>query len=357
MMPLKRVAICSGDPAGVGVELCLRLATWQTSFADMVFIILADESLLKQRAFELGQSINTLSVDITCLNNEDKLRHLHTQAKAQQACLVYPISLNSPVQAGELNVNNVPYVLKILQSAHQLCVNQHTDAILTLPIHKGIINTYLKQEKSLIAPTDNQIDETDFFHGHTEFFQHMNDCEEVVMMLACESLVVALATTHIPLAQVPTSLHAVTLSKKLKIVHQHYLEHTGNTPKIAVLGLNPHAGDGGHIGTEETEIIQPVVRQLRTEGLDLSDVISADTAFIPANLRHYDCFFGMYHDQVLPIIKHVGFHRTTNITLGLPYVRISVDHGTALDIVGTSEVNDGSLHYSLTYLKELLSRV
>lgn len=342
-MILKRLLICSGEPAGVGIELCLRLARWQNDFANVALIIVADERILKQRARQIDQSIDTISVDKSILRDNHRLAGFHQQAQNNATLLIYPVTHTHPTAYHQLSINHVPYVLEILTTAHRLCQHQDAEGILTLPIHKGIINTYLQHIQS-----------PDRFLGHTEFFQHANHCDEVVMMLSCDKITVALATTHIPIHQVASSIHAEELEKKLILVHQHISKQLKRQAKIAVLGLNPHAGEGGYIGTQDKLIIQPVINKLRAEGMDLSGALSADSAFIESNLSRFDCFFGMYHDQVLPIVKHLGFHATTNITLGLPYMRVSVDHGTAIELVGTGRVSDGSLRYSVKKLTQLI---
>jgi 4-hydroxythreonine-4-phosphate dehydrogenase len=347
----RRVAVCAGEPAGVGVELCLCLSTHQQKFPQIDLVILCDIALLEQRAEELGVSVTIIPVDQQVLSNKEHFSALAEEAKAQGNLLVYPLPLAKPSVMGKLEEENAPYVLDILSTAHRLCVDHLVDALLTLPVHKGIINRYLKNASA-----------QEHFSGHTEFFQKASHCDEVVMVLACEKICVALATTHIPLAQVTQHITANSLEKKLTIINKQLgrygfgSDKSGEFPRVAVLGLNPHAGEGGYIGEEEQQIIQPLVNKLQQqEGWAISGVFSADTAFIAENLPKFDCFFGMYHDQVLPIIKHLGFHKTTNITLGLPYPRVSVDHGTALDIVGTDKVNNGSLLYSLQVLNRLLS--
>ena len=286
-MTIKRIAVCSGEPAGVGIELCLRLAKHQCLFDNTALIILADEALLKQRIQQLNLSISIISIDQAILRDTKKLQKFTAQAKENKQLLVFPVSLNFPSISGQLNTQNVPYVLNILALAHQLCADGDADGILTLPIHKGIINEYLQLANK-----------NDVFYGHTEYLQQKNHCDEVVMMLSCEKLSVALATTHIPIQQVAQSICAQRLEKKLTIIHQYYRLQTNTAPKIAVLALNPHAGENGYIGQEEIEIIQPVIEKLRQKGLNLSNAMSADTAFIESNLSHFDCFFGMYHDQV-----------------------------------------------------------
>jgi 4-hydroxythreonine-4-phosphate dehydrogenase len=238
-----------------------------------------------------------------------------------------PVELQALVQPGALNTANADYVLNTLTQAVTGCTDHTFNAMVTAPVQKSVIN-------------DAGIP----FSGHTEFLAEMTDTPRVVMMLASGELRVALATTHLPLAEVPSAITAELLSETLTILHQDLKTRFGiDNPRIAVLGLNPHAGEGGHLGREEIEVIAPAIAQLRARGLNLTDPLPADTAFNPKVLDTVDAVFAMYHDQGLPVLKYVGFGSAVNVTLGLPIVRTSVDHGTALDLAGTGKADPGSL--------------
>mgnify|MGYP002073455818 FL=1 len=227
---------------------------------------------------------------------------------------------------GRLDPRNASYVLATLAHAADGASTGEFDAIVTAPVHKGVIN-----------------DAGVRFTGHTEFFAARAGCA-VVMMLVADTLRVALATTHLPLSAVPAAITREGLRQSLRILDHDLRARFGlGVPRIAVLGLNPHAGEDGHLGREEIETISPVLDGLRAEGLDLVGPLPADTAFVPMHLAGYDAVFAMYHDQGLPVLKHAGFGHAVNVTLGLPYVRTSVDHGTALDLAGSGRADAGSL--------------
>lgn len=247
--------------------------------------------------------------------------------------------LASSVVPGRLDVANAPYVLHTLEQAIDHCLTGQASALVTAPVHKGIIN------EAGIA-----------FTGHTEFLAAKAGVESVVMMLAAGSLRVALATTHLPLRAVPEAITASALTTTLRILDRSLRSQFGLArPRIAVLGLNPHAGESGHLGREEIEVIAPVIAQLREEGLDLTDPLPADTAFVPEALAACDAVLAMYHDQGLPVLKHAGFGEAVNITLGLPFVRTSVDHGTALDVAGRGVARAGSLLAALDQARRLVA--
>ncbi len=305
-----RVALTAGEPAGIGPELIARLTTLDCG-ADLIAI--ADPDLLSQRARAIGINFGA-----------------HGESAglpaAPTAFRVLPIALRAPVVAGKLDPRNASYVLDTLARAAEGAQSGEFDAIVTAPVHKGIIN-------------DAGIP----FTGHTEFFAERAR-RDVVMMLVAGDLRVALATTHLPLSAVPAAITRDRLLRKLRILQHDLVERFCiAAPRIAVLGLNPHAGESGHLGREEVETIIPVIEQLRSEGMNLIGPLPADTAFVPSHLAHYDAVFAMYHDQGLPVLKHAGFGNAVNITLGLPYVRTSVDHGTALDLAGTGKADSGSL--------------
>jgi len=240
-------------------------------------------------------------------------------------------ALAAPAVPGQLDVANARYVLQTLQMAVDGCLGGQFQAMVTAPVQKSVIN-------------DAGIP----FSGHTEFLAENTGTARVVMLLAAGDLRVALATTHLPLAQVPAAITAASLTATLRIIHADLAGKFGIAkPCIAVLGLNPHAGEGGHLGREEIEVINPVLELLRAEGMNLLGPLPADTAFSPKLLEQADAYLAMFHDQGLPVLKYAGFGNAVNITLGLPIVRTSVDHGTALDLAGTGAASDGSLRAAL----------
>ena len=324
---IPRIALTPGEPAGIGPDLVIALAQQQHNAQ---LIAIADPNLLQQRAQQLG-----LSLCIREWNNA-----LPAQPNLSGELLVAPVALAAPVHAGVLDKANAHYVLRTLEIAADGCMNNHFDAIVTAPVHKGIIN-------------DAGVD----FSGHTEFFAERTHTKNVVMMLATEQLRVALATTHLSLAEVPRHITRETLTVVLRILHRDLREKFGLAqPRIVVLGLNPHAGESGHLGREEIEVIEPTLQTLRGEGMNLIGPLPADTAFTPKILQHADAVLAMYHDQGLPVLKYQGFGRAVNITLGLPIIRTSVDHGTALDLAGSGKADSGSLHTALTLACDLVQK-
>jgi 4-hydroxythreonine-4-phosphate dehydrogenase len=244
---------------------------------------------------------------------------------------IIPVPLQAPVRSGKLDKSNAAYVLQTLDIAVQGCLQQDFHAMVTAPVHKGIIN-------------DAGIP----FSGHTEYLAEKCHCDQVVMMLATEGLRVALVTTHLPLANVSRAITDDKLQSVITILNHELQHRMGITqPKIYVCGLNPHAGEGGHLGMEEIEIIEPALEQLRQRGIQLYGPLPADTLFTPKYLQHADAVLAMYHDQGLPVLKHMGFGRAINITLGLPIIRTSVDHGTALDLAGTGKADVSSLKLAI----------
>ena len=240
----------------------------------------------------------------------------------------HPVSLGAPAAPGRLDTTNAPYVLETLTEAVTLVQGGHAAALVTGPVHKGVIN-----------------DSGRSFSGHTEFLAELSQVSQVVMMLAAPELRVTLVTTHLPLRAVADAITPARLEAVIRITWAALRERFGIAqPRLQVLGLNPHAGEGGHLGSEEIEIIEPVVERLRAAGLDLVGPVPADTAFNPPRLQACDAVVAMYHDQGLPVLKHVGFGRAVNITLGLPFIRTSVDHGTALDLAGCGRADAGSLY-------------
>ncbi|HET8897709.1 MAG TPA: 4-hydroxythreonine-4-phosphate dehydrogenase PdxA [Rhodanobacteraceae bacterium] len=311
-MPLPRIAITPGEPAGVGPELVARLAA-STLAADLIAI--GDPALLERAARRAGITLNW---------REDDGQPLEQRQPGSLRML--PLPLRVEEQPGRLDPRNAFYVLSTLAHAADGCLAGRYDALVTGPVHKGVIN-----------------DSGEAFSGHTEFFAQRANAE-VVMMLMSDTLRVALATTHLPLSAVPAAINAAGLERVIRITH-HALKHRFGiaAPRLAVLGLNPHAGEAGHLGREELDLIEPLLERLRDDGLLLPGPWPADTAFTPARRAEYDAVLAMYHDQALPVLKAEAFDRAINITLGLPFIRTSVDHGTALDLAGSGRASPASL--------------
>jgi 4-hydroxythreonine-4-phosphate dehydrogenase len=307
------LAITSGEPAGIGADICLQLAQQEH---DRALVVLADKTLLQQRATQLGFDVFLHDYDAqqTSPLPAGHLRVLH-------------VPLAQEVQAGKLNPDNSYYVLDLLRSALQGCQSGEFSAMITAPVHKGIIN-------------DAGIP----FTGHTEFLAEQTHTAQVVMMLAGGGMRVALATTHLALRAVPDAITDKLLESVLRIIQRDLARRFGIAhPRILVAGLNPHAGEGGYLGREEIEVMIPVLDKLRAEGINVSAPLPADTLFTPQRLAQCDCVLAMYHDQGLPVLKHASFGRGVNVTLGLPIIRTSVDHGTALELAGTGRADVGSL--------------
>ncbi|GAA0693503.1 4-hydroxythreonine-4-phosphate dehydrogenase PdxA [Dyella marensis] len=309
---LPRLAVTAGEPAGVGPELLIRLAA--TSLAAN-FIAVTDRGLLERAARRCGSRIELIDDDGAPLGERPAgtLRVRHIPLAAEE-------------RPGQPDPRNATHVLTTLAEAADGCMSGRYEAVVTAPLQKASIN-----------------DAGIRFSGHTEFFAERSR-SDVVMMLASPELRVALATTHLPLAAVSAAITAAGLTRTLRIVHAELRDKFGFTaPRIAVLGLNPHAGEAGHLGREELDTIAPVMEALRTEGMQLLGPLPADTAFVPAQRAGYDAVVAMYHDQALPVLKSEAFDRTVNLTLGLPFIRTSVDHGTALDLAGSGRADPSSL--------------
>lgn len=320
-----RIALTPGEPAGIGPDLTIALA--QQGFADEV-VVIADPQLLSERAAQLG-----LALTLRELNPDEPPRPL-----AKGELCILPLSLIAPCQAGVLNADNAQYVLDSLKLAIDGCMKGVFDAYVTAPVHKGIINS------AGIA-----------FSGHTEFLAEQTGTDKVVMMLATQGLRVALVTTHLALKDVPAAITAQSLSQVITILHADLQKHFGiDDPKIVVCGLNPHAGEDGHMGREEIDVIKPTLDRLRQQGMSLTGPLPADTLFTPKILDQADAVLAMYHDQGLPVLKFKGFGQAVNITLGLPIIRTSVDHGTALDLAGTGKADMGSLMTALQYAQTMV---
>nr|WP_218584095.1 4-hydroxythreonine-4-phosphate dehydrogenase PdxA [Pseudomonas akapageensis] len=308
-----------GEPAGIGPDLCLLLASQPQPHP---LIAITSRDLLVERATQLGVAVKLLSVTPDALP---------TVAAEAGSLYVWDTPLGAPVTAGQLDKANAAFVLETLTRAGQGCLDGHFDAMITAPVHKGVIN------ESGIA-----------FSGHTEFLADLTHTEQVVMMLATRGLRVALVTTHLPLREVADAITVERLERVTRILHADLKQKFGIAqPRILVCGLNPHAGEGGHLGHEEIDIIEPTLERLRSEGMDLRGPLPADTLFTPKYLEHCDAVLAMYHDQGLPVLKYKGFGAAVNVTLGLPIIRTSVDHGTALDLAGSGKIDTGSLQVAL----------
>lgn len=321
-----RIAITPGEPAGIGPDLCVEIA--QRPPAGLELVIVADPDLLQSRAKLLGLPL--------LLKNFDPSQPV--QSTQASELTVLPVSLRSPVEAGVLDSSNAEYVLETLRVAADSILQHKLDAMVTGPVHKGIIN-------------DAGFD----FSGHTEYLAEHCAQDLTVMMLATKGLRVALATTHLPLSKVPTAITKDLLNNIIRILDQDLKTKFGiANPEILVCGLNPHAGEGGHLGREEIDIIEPVLEQQRKQGLNLIGPLPADTLFTAKYLDSADAVLAMYHDQGLPVLKFKGFGDACNITLGLPIIRTSVDHGTALELAGSGKAETGSLYNAIATAKELL---
>jgi len=318
---LPRIAITAGEPAGIGPDILLAIAA-QNELPSAELVAIADPVLLRERATILG-----LSIELGEFDPQQPARgHRAGQLK------VLPVPLASPCEPGVLKPANAPYVLTTLQTAVDGCTNTDKtnisfDAMVTAPVQKSVIN-------------DAGIP----FSGHTEFLAEATCANHVVMMLANRDMRVALATTHLPLGAVPGAITRDLLRQALAVIHTDLRDKFGFAhPCIAVLGLNPHAGEGGHMGREEIDTIIPAIEDMRAQGMNLLGPLPADTAFNPNVLEKVDAVLAMYHDQGLPVLKYSGFGEAINITLGLPIIRTSVDHGTALDLAGTGAASVNSL--------------
>lgn len=312
------IAVTAGEPAGIGPEICAAL---KAAALPARIVVIADRALLKQRS---------------ALAWPDFAGGCHGEAGDVS---VLHVPLNAPSIAGKLDVANSHYVLRTLGIACDGCTDKLFDAMATAPVHKGVIN-----------------DAGIAFTGHTEFLADRTKTPRVVMMLVGGDMRVALATTHLALKDVAAAITRDSLTQTLRILHHDLQQHFGIAkPRIAVAGLNPHAGESGHLGREEIEVIAPVIDELRRSGMQLSDALPADTLFNPERLHHYDAVLAMYHDQGLPVLKYASFGAGVNVTLGLPIIRTSVDHGTALDIAGQGKADGGSLIEAVKLAIELSS--
>jgi len=307
------LVITAGEPAGIGPDLCVQLAA---ASPEIPFIVIADKYLLQQRAAQIGIGLQVRDFSAS------------PESVAQSNTLtVIHVPLVAECHAGVLNAANSEYVLATLRRAVRGCQTGEFSGMVTAPVHKGIIN-------------DAGIN----FTGHTEFLAEQTGTNQVVMMLVGGGMRVALATTHLALKDVPAAITASLLENVLRTI-QHDFQHRFGIaqPRILVAGLNPHAGEGGYLGREEIEVMIPVLDKLRAGGMNVSVPLPADTLFTPHKLAQCDCVLAMYHDQGLPVLKHASFGQGVNVTLGMPIIRTSVDHGTALDLAGTGNADGGSL--------------
>lgn len=323
---VNRIAITPGEPAGIGPDLVIAMA--QKSWT-VELVVVASPKLLQERAALLN-----LPLIITTYNAD-----LPAQPSQPGTMLVLPVELAETCIAGELNQANGAYVVETLRVACDKNMKGEFDAVVTGPVHKGLIN------QSGIA-----------FSGHTEYFAHQANCTDVVMMLATEGLRVALVTTHIPLAYVSKAITSERLHRVTTILHDDLVNKFGiEKPVIYVCGINPHAGEGGHLGREEIEVMNPTLDSLREQGMNLIGPLPADTIFQDKYLKEADAILTMYHDQGLPVLKYKGFGSSVNITLGLPFIRTSVDHGTATDLAGKNVADAGSMIEALKSAIELVN--
>ena len=319
MLPLY---VTSGEPAGIGPDICLSLAM---RIDERPIVVLADLNLLKKRAEILKQTVEFI------------LYQGQSESSAQGQLYVEHIPLNTDVVLGELNPNNAAYVLEQLRRSADYAMHGKSVGVATAPVQKSIIN-----------------DAGIHFSGHTEYYQEFAGVPRVVMMLATKTLRVALATTHLALRDVPDAITTQRLHQVIDIlIHDLKTKFKIEHPHILVCGLNPHAGEGGYLGMEEIEVINPVLESYRAQGINMSLSLPADTLFTPENLKDADAVLAMYHDQGLPVLKSQGFGEAINITLGLPFIRTSVDHGTALSLAGTGLAKSSSLHVAVDLALDL----
>lgn len=313
MLPLY---VTSGEPAGIGPDICLSLAG---RVDKRPVVVLADMQMLQQRAKQLGNP-----VELVAYQGQE-------QSSLSGQLFVEHIPLVEPVELGQLNPANAAYVIEQLRRSAEYAMSGRSVGVATAAVQKSVIN-----------------DAGITFSGHTEYYQGFAGVERVVMMLATKTLRVALATTHLPLRDVPDAITKQRLHQVIDIlIHDLKTKFKIATPRILVCGLNPHAGEDGYLGREEIEIINPVLETYRQQGIHISLSLPADTLFTPDHLKETDAVLAMYHDQGLPVLKSQGFGEAVNITLGLPFIRTSVDHGTALSLAGTGQAKSSSLHVAV----------
>ena len=345
--------ITTGEPAGIGMDVVLLLAAEHKlqDFARPIWVM-ADAAAMKVRAEELitagvlkaCPSWQTVDAPI---DEDDFLEQMSTNTThGDDAFILLHTPCAAPVISGHINTSNSAMVAKQLEMAHELAINKTVAAIVTGPL-----------QKSALIDADIKLLDGTMFSGHTEFFMQQSGCAKVVMMLANQAMKVALVTTHLPLKDIPAAITSDNVRQTVQIVVDEMKAKFGLTqPRILVCGLNPHAGEGGHLGVEEIEIINPVLREFIDAGVNISEAMPADTLFTPRHLANCDAVIAMYHDQGLPVLKSHGFGDTVNLTLGLPYIRTSVDHGTALDLAGRGGASATSLYQALLMANEMADK-
>mgnify|MGYP000645011735 FL=1 len=315
------IAFTPGEPSGIGPDIAIIYAQKKQKEDLLVY---CDPDILIDRAKKLNLAI-TLK---------------ESKSKNASELSIYPIKTNNKVFPGRLDPANSNYVLETIKHATKDCLNGNCDGLLTGPVNKGVIN-------------ESGIE----FTGHTEFLAKLTESSKTVMLLATDQLKVALATTHVPLTEVSKNITQESLTQVISIIHNDFIYLGIKKPKILVCGLNPHAGENGYIGDEEKTTISPVIKELNKVGYDLIGPVPADTAFTHESLKNVDVVLAMYHDQGLPVLKAQGFKKAANITLGLPFFRTSVDHGTAIELAGTGNISLGSFNTALSYFKTLKDNV
>ncbi len=320
---LPRILLTMGEASGVGPELLVKIA--QQEF-EAEIVVLADQYLLSQVADELSMPLQLTPVDW----EKSPTRHRQGRLSFEN------VRLPADVVAGQLQPKNSVAILNMLFRAGQLALEKTVDAVVTAPVHKAVLNQ--------IAPG---------FLGHTEFFAEQAGVSKVVMMLATKQLRIALATTHIPLSRVSDTITHELVEQTIELIHRSFVKFDLPQPKIAVCGVNPHAGEDGLLGLEDRDVIAPVIVKLQQTGIDVEGPFPSDSLFTPAKREKFEVFLAMYHDQGLPVVKALGFGQCVNVTLGLPYIRTSVDHGTALDIAAQRIASPDSLNYAINYAIQL----
>ena len=319
---MRPLYVTSGEPAGIGPDICLSLAG---RVDERPVVVLADMQMLRQRAKQLGNP-----VELVAYQGQE-------QSSLSGQLFVEHIPLVEPVELGQLNPANAAYVIEQLRRSAEYAMSGRSVGVATAPVQKSVIN-----------------DAGIGFSGHTEYYQEFAGVDRVVMMLATKTLRVALATTHLPLRDVPDAITKQRLHQVIDIlIHDLKTKFKIATPRILVCGLNPHAGEDGYLGREEIDVINPVLEIYRAQGIDMTLSLPADTLFTPENLKDADAVLAMYHDQGLPVLKSQGFGEAVNITLGLPFIRTSVDHGTALSLAGTGQAKSSSLHVAVDLALDL----
>ena len=319
---MRPLYVTSGEPSGIGPDICLSLAN---RVDERPIVVLADVDMLQQRAEKLGLTVELVSYQT------------QLQSSAEGQLFVEHVPLAEQVTLGQLDTNNAAYVLEQLRRSADYALSGKSVGVATAPVQKSVIN------EAGIS-----------FSGHTEYYQEFAGVERVVMMLATKTLRVALATTHLALRDVPDAITKQRLHQVIDIlIHDLKTKFKIIEPRILVCGLNPHAGEDGYLGREEIEIINPVLESYRKQGIQMSLSLPADTLFTPENLQHADAVLAMYHDQGLPVLKSQGFGEAVNITLGLPFIRTSVDHGTALSLAGTGKAKASSIHVAVDLALDL----